>query len=99
MVADEIGEARVAAAEPSRAGRGGRGRRQRPGGEDGAEQARPVQELTPGDALRVEAGGGDGGVGPGGQLLLCHGLWVPWDPESRGVQEAWRSPAVWVSGS
>jgi hypothetical protein len=72
VVADEVGEARVVAAvAPARRRRGG-GERSRAEGERGAEQARAAQELASGDALRVEGGGGDGRIGPGGQLLLGH---------------------------
>ncbi|MDQ1014865.1 hypothetical protein [Streptomyces afghaniensis] len=73
VVADEVGEAGVLAAEPFAVAVGGQGRgRRRAQGERGAEQARAAQEPAAGDALRVEGGGGDGRVGPVGQLLLGH---------------------------
>ena len=73
VVADEVGEARVVATEATAGGgdRRGGGPAQ---GERGAEQARAAHELAPGHALGVEVGGGDGGICPGGQLLLGHGL-------------------------
>ncbi|WP_329273333.1 hypothetical protein [Streptomyces pseudovenezuelae] len=81
VVADEIGEAGVVAAE-ARAARRGQCRRRRPQRESRAEQARAAQESASRHALRVEVGGGDGRVGPGGQLLLGHG-----DPR-KGVSES-----------
>jgi hypothetical protein len=71
VVADEVGEAGILAAQPPASGGQGRGRR-RAEGERGTEQARAAQEPAAGHALRIEGGVGDGRIGPGGQLLLGH---------------------------
>lgn len=73
VVADEVRETRAVVAEAPPGGGGRRGRRRGSEGEGGAEQGRSAQELTPGHALGVEVFGGDGRIGPDGQVPLGRG--------------------------